>query len=406
MGLVIQKFGGTSVEGLEKLVNVADKVIEKKKCGNDVVVVISAMGTETDRLLSYAYKFTKKPNSRELDMLISTGEQQAGALLSIVLNSKGIDTISLTGHQIGIITDNNFKNAKILKINELKLREHLNTGRVVVVAGFQGVNQFEEITTLGRGGSDTTAVALGAILKADICEIYTDVAGIYSLDPNLDSESSQFKVLTYDELLEITFSGAKVVHPRAAELAKKFNIPLIIKSSFTDDTGTIIVKDVDGLDREEVYAVTLHKKEVRVIFDNIKFKNSFSEFLNDLRKHGIIIENITYEVLGDRPHVTIILENTIWEKLKEQLENKKFDISFSKYIEEVNISTLSIHGIGISIEKDTFNEVLNILRSNQLNILSINKESKKLEIIISSENPEKIVKLINRKLNIKDGPKN
>ncbi|MCK4667847.1 aspartate kinase [Candidatus Dependentiae bacterium] len=406
MGLVIQKYGGTSVESLEKIVNVAEKVIEKKESGNDIVVVISAMGNETDRLLSYAYKFTKQPNSRELDMLISTGEQQAGALLSIVLNSKGVDTISLTGHQIGIITDNNFKNAKILKINELKLREHLNKGRVVVVAGFQGVNQFEEITTLGRGGSDTTAVALGAILKADICEIYTDVEGIYSLDPELDSESPKFKTLTYDELLEITFSGAKVVHPRAAELAKKFNIPLIIKSSFTSDTGTIIVKDADGLDREEIYAITLHKKEVRVIFDDIKFKNSFSEFLNDLRKHGIIIENITYEVLGERPHVTIILENIIWEKLKEKLESNELDISFSKYIEEVDISTLTIHGIGISIEKEIFNEVLNILRSKQVNILSINKESKKLEIIISSGNSEEIVKLINRKLNIKDGPKN
>jgi len=403
MGLIIQKFGGTSVENMDKILKVAERVADKRRNGNDIVVVISAMGDSTDNLLNHAYKLTKTPVSRELDVLLSTGEQQSGALLSIALNSMGFDAKSMTGHQIGIITDANFKNAKILKINEVTIREELNRGRIVVVAGFQGVNLFEEITTLGRGGSDTTAVALAAVLKADICEIYTDVDGVYSLDPGLDSNCRKFRTLSYDELLDISFSGAKVVHPRAAELARKFNIPLVIRSSFSDDAGTIIVKDVEGLDREKVYALTLHRDEVRLIFNNVSLRCGFNDFLNDLRKHCIAPDTISFEVINELPHITLVLTKPHLEKLKEKLSRNELNFKFDDFTEENNITTITIHGIGLTIETEIFNEILLLLRERNEKVLGINKESRKLELILVSEQPEELLKLLNRKLNLGNG---
>ncbi|MDD3626738.1 MAG: aspartate kinase [bacterium] len=406
MGLIVQKFGGTSVGSIENILKVAERVAEKKRNGNEMVIVISAMGDSTDNLINYAYKFTNNPVSRELDVLISTGEQQSGALLSIVLNSMGLETVSMTGHQIGIITDANFKNAKILKINEVKIRDELNKGKIVVVAGFQGVNLFEEITTLGRGGSDTTAVALAAVLKADICEIYTDVEGVYSLDPNLDDKSQKFKTLSYDELLDLSFSGAKVMHPRAAELARKFNIPLVIRSSFSEDDGTIIVKNIEGLDREKVYAITLHKDEVRLIFNNFKVPGTFNDFLNELRKHGVAPDTISYEVLNEVPHVTMIITRHHLELLKKKLAKKELNFEYNDFSEEDNITTITIHGIGLTIETEIFNEILSVLSERQEKVLGINKESRKLELVLISSKPDELVKILNRKLNLDNGLKN
>lgn len=399
MGLIVLKFGGTSVENIEKIEKVAELIRQRQESGNNVLAVISAMGDSTDRLLEFSRKFTDRPDSRELDMLISTGEQQSGALLSIALNSKGVPAISLTGHQIGMITDGKFRNARIIKINHKKITDEFQNGKVVVVAGFQGVNQFEEITTLGRGGSDTTAVALASVLKADICEIYTDVSGVYNLDPGIAASGEKLSILTYDELLDLSYSGAGVIHPRAAELAKKFSVPLSIRSSYKEEEGTIIVQNAEGLDREEVYAITTKGEEVRVILEDVKLSGDFSDFLNNLRKEEITPAHITLETIESNPHITMVIDELVWTRLKPSLESGNFGMEYSNLHVDRDLSTLTVHGIGITVEKGIFNRVLNILVSKGVNVLSVTKAPRKLEFILSVGEIEEAVKEINMEIN-------
>ena len=240
MALIVQKYGGTSVANIDKIANVAKKVISTKEAGNQVVVVLSAMSGETDRLIQLAQKAADDPVGREYDSLISTGEQVTVTLLAIMLNGMGHRAKSFLGFQVKIMTDAAFKKARILSIETDAIREELRKGTIVVVAGFQGVDDQNNITTLGRGGSDTSAVALAAALQADVCDIYTDVDGVYTTDPNICGKARRLSRITYDEMLEMARAGAKVLQPRSVEIAKKYNVPVYVKSSFTDEGGTLV----------------------------------------------------------------------------------------------------------------------------------------------------------------------
>jgi aspartate kinase len=240
VGLIVQKFGGTSVGSPERIMNVANRVIEEKERGNDVVVVVSAMGETTDQLVSLAEEITSAPNKREMDMLLTTGEQVTISLLSMALQAKGHPAISFTGWQAGIETEPVFSNARIMNINTDRVQKEINQGNIVVVAGFQGATIDGEIATLGRGGSDTTAVALAAALKADKCDIYTDVTGVYTTDPRYIKDARKLLSISYDEMLELANLGAGVLHPRAVEFAKNYDIPLEVRSSLEKESGTII----------------------------------------------------------------------------------------------------------------------------------------------------------------------
>jgi len=255
MALIVQKYGGTSVADAEKIRNVARRVTRVKDEGKQVVVVVSAMGDTTDNLIKLAYQVNEQPGDRELDVLLSTGELVSSTLLALALESLGYKAVSLTGAQAGIHTDSSYSRARILRINPKRVVNELEKGNIVIVAGFQGVNQEMDITTLGRGGSDTTAVALAASLNAEMCQIYTDVDGVYTADPRLVPSARKLKEIGYEEMLELASSGASVMHNRAVELGAVYNVPILVLSSFSDSPGTIIRKEVSMEVRNKVRGI-------------------------------------------------------------------------------------------------------------------------------------------------------
>ncbi|MBU4439892.1 MAG: aspartate kinase, partial [Firmicutes bacterium] len=242
--LIVQKYGGSSVANVERIKRVAGRIIETKEKGKKVVVVVSAMGDTTDDLIELAQKINEHPPSREMDMLLATGEQVSISLLAMAIQSMGHDVVSLTGAQCGIVTSNVHKRARINDIHTHRIEKELAAGKIVIVAGFQGINENKDITTLGRGGSDTSAVALAASLEAELCEIYTDVDGVYTADPRIVEDASKIEEISYEEVLEMASTGAKVLHPRSVEMAEKFKVPLVVRSSYNYNEGTIIKEDV------------------------------------------------------------------------------------------------------------------------------------------------------------------
>ena len=264
MALVVQKYGGTSVGDLEKIKNVASRVLRTKNQGDQVVVVVSAMAGETDKLIRLAKQITPAPNEREMDVLVATGEQVSIALLAMTLRAMGADAKSYLAFQIKLATDSAFGKARITGIESDKILTDLKEGRIVVVAGFQGVDESDNITTLGRGGSDTTAVAIAAALKADLCEIYTDVEGVYTTDPNICPQARKLSKISYDEMLEMASLGAKVLQIRSVEFAKKYNVPIHVRSSFNDNPGTIVCKEEKEMEQVVVSGVTYNKNEAKI----------------------------------------------------------------------------------------------------------------------------------------------
>ena len=264
MGLVVQKFGGTSVSIIVKFRNVANKAIREKNAGHDVIVVLSAMAGETNRLIDLAHSAAESPDEREYDSLISTGEQVTVTLLSIVLNSMGYRARSFLGFQVKILTDTAFKKARISMIDTHAIEQELKKGSIVVVAGFQGVDEENNITTLGRGGSDTSAVALAAALRAERCDIYTDVDGVYTTDPNICAKARRLDKISYDEMLEMAMTGAKVLQPRSVEMAKKYDVPVYVKSSFTDEGGTLVTKEDKDMEREILSGITYDRDQAKM----------------------------------------------------------------------------------------------------------------------------------------------
>ncbi len=264
MSLIVQKYGGTSVGDIKKIALVADKVIREKDNGNDIVVVVSAMSGETNRLITLAKEIDSNISGRELDALLSTGEQVTIALLTMLLNKKGHKAISLTGQQAGIITDDSFNKARITSINHKIIKEKLDDGNIVVIAGFQGVSEAGEITTLGRGGSDTSAVAISVVLDADECQIYTDVDGVYTTDPNIVKDAKKLDQVTSEEMLELSSQGSKILQPRSVEFAEKYNVNLRVASTFSNSSGTQIVKGKSIKEQPIISGITFNKDEAQL----------------------------------------------------------------------------------------------------------------------------------------------
>jgi aspartate kinase len=293
MGLVVQKFGGTSVGSPEKIMNAARRAIEEKNNGNDVVVVVSAMGKTTDHLVSLAAEITQKPSKREMDMLLSTGEQVTISLLTMALQAQGYDAVSYTGWQAGIKTEKVHSNARISGIDSDKINEQLQAGKVVVVAGFQGLADGQEITTLGRGGSDTTAVALAASLKADKCDIYTDVTGVFTTDPRFVKSARKLDGISYDEMLELANLGAGVLHPRAVEFAKNYGVPLEVRSSSEKERGTLIEEETKMEQNLVVRGIAFEDQVSRITVSGLPSGlKTLSTIFKTLASHGINVDII------------------------------------------------------------------------------------------------------------------
>lgn len=391
MNTIVLKFGGSSVADNIKLNIVASKIIDLYNKNNNVVVVVSAQGKTTDNLLKEAYELANVPNDRELDVLLSTGEQITISKLSILLKSLGYNSISLTGWQAGIITNNTNQNASIKNIDITRIQDELDKRKIVIVAGFQGINENLDITTLGRGGSDTTAVAIAAALNAKHCYIFSDVDGVFTTDPNKVSTAKKLETLSYEEMLEIANEGAKVLHNRSIEVAKKFNIPVITKSTFTNSEGTVIQEKIEDIKVKSIV------KNDDIILVNLKYDDNsfglFSKLYNNLLIEGIIPIKF-YNTSINSFEVKFLIKSTDINKFQQLLEKelKTFSSSFS------NVSKISIIGHGITNDSTVLIKSLKIIELNRLEPLNIEITESKITFIFNEKLNNKILEQLHQKL--------
>ena len=371
MDTVVLKFGGSSVADNIKLNVVAEKVIKIKKEVKNLVVVVSAQGKTTDNLIKEAQELSAIPEEREIDMLLSTGEQITAAKLSILLNRMGYKAISLTGWQAGITTNDIHRNAKIEQICTQRIKKEFEEGKIVIVAGFQGIDENGNITTLGRGGSDTTAVALQAGLNADACYIFSDVDGIYSADPNMITMAKRLKELSFDEMQEIADSGAKVLHNRCVQIGKKFNCNIIAKSTFTDKGGTTICQKIEST---EVKSIVKNDKLVEINLKTLQ-QVQFIDIYQNLLNNNIIPESFE----NKNEQIRFRVEKADINKVLELLEKNYLN----SVITQKNIVKLSIVGYGITQDNTILNKVIEKLKTHNIEIKDINLTQSKIEVIVT-----------------------
>lgn len=393
MALIVQKYGGSSVANPGRIKRVAERVVAQKKRGDDVVVVVSALGDTTDDLIALSRQITENPSEREMDMLISTGEQVTISLLAMAIHQLGCEAISFTGSQVGIITDTVHTKAKILDINTKRIEEELRKHRIVIVAGFQGVTLNHDITTLGRGGSDLTAVALAKVLKAKLCEIYTDVDGVYTADPRVVKSARKLDRVSYDEMLELASLGAQVMQARSMEVAKKYDVPLVIRSSFSDRPGTLITKEVKAMEDILVSGVTASKKEAKVTIRSVPDRPGvaakiFKELANTNVNIDMIVQNVS------RTGTTDVSFTVPHEDLKKTLEiSRKVArrIGAEQVTHADDIAKISVVGVGMRSHSGIAAKMFSALASKRINIEMISTSEIKISCIIKKRHADRAV---------------
>jgi len=398
MMLVVQKYGGTSVRDVERIQNVAKRAIEYKGRGMDVIVVVSAMSGETDRLLNIAHEIARFPDDREVDVLISTGEQVTSALLAITLKEMGHKAVSLLADQIRIISDASFGSARIVDIEENRLREELRAGNVIIVPGFQGVDNTGNVTTLGRGGSDTTAVALAAVLKADLCEIYTDVDGVYTTDPNICDKARRLDRISYDEMLEMASLGAKVLQIRSVELAQKYNVPVLVKSSLVEGKGTLVCKeDMIVMEKVVISGVTYNKNEAKITVNKVPDKPGIaSKIFSSLANANIVVDMIVQNVSHDNYNdITFTVVKADAKKAFKIIEQIGMEIGAKVAIDE-DIAKVSIVGLGMRSHSGVASKMFTILADEGINIELISTSEIKISCVIESKYGELAVRALHK----------
>lgn len=402
--LIVQKYGGSSVANPERIKNVAKRVVRYKKEGHDVVVVVSALGDTTDELIELAYKVTDDPSEREMDMLISTGEQISCALLAMAVEKLGTAAISFTGAQVGIITDTSHTKARILNISAAdRIKEKLKEGKVVIVAGFQGISIKKEITTLGRGGSDLTAVALASALGAKICEIYTDVDGVYTADPRIVKNAKKLSKISYDEMLELASLGAKVMQARSVEYGKRYNIPIHVRTSFSNAEGTIICKEAKSMEKIDVSGLALQKDEAKVTICDVPDKPGIAAIIfKELGASNIVIDMIVQNV--SRTGTTDVSFTVLTEELAKTMKVAKRvakEIGAGEVIKDENIAKISIVGIGMRSHAGIAARMFKALASKKINIEMISTSEIKISCVIGKKFAESALKALHDEFDLK-----
>ncbi|HEY9160323.1 MAG TPA: aspartate kinase [Desulfomonilia bacterium] len=397
MALVVQKYGGTSVGSIEKIKNVASKVAKSYREGNSVAVVVSAMSGQTDKLINLARELSPRPDPRELDVIVSTGEQVSIALLAMALKDIGVPARSVLGFQIPIITDNAYTKARIESITDKYFRKIFDAGEVAVVAGFQGITDEGDITTLGRGGSDTSAVALAAALKADICEIYTDVDGVYTSDPNICEKARRLDRVSYDEMLEMASLGAKVLQTRSVEFAKKYNVPVVVKSTFTNEGGTLVTKEDSEMEREVVSGITYDRNEAKISLLAIPDRPGVAaEIFTALAEKNInvdmIIQNISVD--GKSADLSFTVTKSDFQTAMEIVKNESKKLKAKDIIGDTSIAKISIVGVGMRSHAGVAARMFNALSKVGINIQMISTSEIKVSCVID----EKFIELGVRQL--------
>jgi len=401
-GLIVQKFGGSSVANVERIQNVAKRVVSYRKKGYDLVVVVSALGDTTDELIELASKINADPSDREMDMLLSTGEQISVALLAMAIHKLGFEAISFTGAQVGIITDTSHTRARIIKINADKIKEELTKGKIVIVAGFQGVTLNQDITTLGRGGSDLTAVALAKELKASECEIYTDVEGIYTTDPRIEQKAKKLAAVTYDEMLEMASLGAQVMQARSIEVAKKFDVPIHVRSSFSENSGTMIIKEVKRMEDVVVTGVTLNKNEAKITVCDVPDKPGVAaKIFKELSSNGVNVDMIVQNVSHIRQtDISFTVTKAEAQKTLKITRRVARAIKSGEVLEDVDIARVSIVGVGMKSHPGVAAHMFDILAKNKINIEMISTSDISISCIIKKKFAETAVKALHSKFNL------
>ncbi len=392
--LIVQKFGGTSVGDLDRIQNVAKRVSATKKDGNDVVVVVSAMSGETNKLVGYAEHFSKNPSRAEMDMLLSSGERVTASLLSIALSEMGHDALAMTGRKAGIVTDDSHTKARIEEINPQAMHDALHDGKIVIVAGFQGVNAKGDITTLGRGGSDLSAVAIAGALKADLCEIYTDVSGIYTTDPRIEPKAKKLDNISYDEMLELASLGAKVLQNRSVEMAKKLNVNLVTRTSFSNEQGTLITKEENIMEAPLVSGIALDRNQARISLMGVKDRPGIaSDIFNKLATAEVNVDMIIQNKAHDGAtniDFTVPVSDLHDAKLVVDTFVKSGDVDADSYNED--ICKVSVVGVGMKSHAGVAARAFSTMADNNININMISTSEIKVSMVIDERYAELAVR--------------
>ena len=401
--LVVKKFGGTSVANKERIFNVAKRCIEDYKKGNDVVVVLSAMGKYTDELVDMAQDITPKPPKREMDMLFTIGEQMSVALMAMALNHLGVPAVSLNAFQVTMHTTSAYGNARLKRIDTERLRTELESRKIVVVTGFQGINKYDDYTTLGRGGSDTTAVALAAALRADACEIYTDVDGIYTADPRLVPTARKLKEITYDEMLDLATLGAGVLHNRSVEMAKKYGVTLVVRSSLNNEEGTVVKEDVN-VERMLVSGVALDRKADRVAIVGLKDEPGIAFKVFDcLARKNINVDVILQSIGRDgTKDISFTVDDEDIEETMATLQENKSRLAFDRIESDKKISKLSIVGAGMMSNPGVAARMFETLYNANVNINMISTSEIRITVLIEESQGERAIKAVHDAFGLAD----
>jgi aspartate kinase len=400
--LIVQKYGGTSVANLERIRAVTERIINYKKQGHDLVVVVSAMAGETDRLINLAKQIMENPPLRELDLLISTGEQVSSALLSIMLHSFGYPAIALLGYQVPIYTTELYTKAKIKEIKTEKIKDYLSKGYIIIVAGFQGVTEKGDITTLGRGGSDTTAVALAAALGADLCEIYTDVEGVFTADPRIVSNAKKLKKISYEEMLEMASSGAKVLEMRSVELAMIYKVPLVVRSSFTDTEGTLIIEEDEEMEKVVVSGITYSRNEARISIYGVPDRPGVAaKIFRPIAEKGIIVDMIIQTSHPDgKADITFTVPRTDYKQALEIIESVAKQLNAERVEGDDKIAKVSIVGAGMRTHYGVATKMFETLAKHGINIMMISTSEIKISCVIDEKYTELAVRALHEAFNL------
>jgi len=396
MALIVQKYGGTSVGDVDRIKSVARRVTQARAAGHDVVVVVSAMAGETDRLIGLAQKMAERPDERELDVILATGEQVSIGLLSLAIQGLGYRARSFTGSQVRIQTDDVHTKARIVSIDADRVRQALAEGEIAIVAGFQGVSAEDEITTLGRGGSDLTAVAMAAALAADVCEIYTDVDGVYTADPNIVSEARKLDRISYDEMLELASLGAKVLQTRSVEYAKNYLVPVHVRSSFNDNPGTMVVKEDAAMEKVVVSGIAYNKQEAKITITRVADRPSIAATLfGRVAEANIVVDMIVQNIGQDgSTDISFTVPKTDYARTQEIVRVMLKEIGADKVIGDDKIAKVSIVGVGMRTHSGVAAKMFETLGREKINILMISTSEIKISCVIEAKYTELAVRVL------------
>jgi len=396
MGLIVQKFGGTSVANLERIRNVAARAAKTFDQGNDVVVILSAMSGTTDNLIKMAHEISDAPDKREMDVLLSTGEQTTVALLAMTLISMNYPAKSLLGFQAEVLTNSKAGSARIVNIGAGRVKDLLKERNIVVIAGFQGYDAEGNITTLGRGGSDTSAVAIASALNADKCEIYTDVDGIYTTDPNICNKAKKLEKISYDEMLEMASLGAKVLQIRSVEFAKKYNVPVHVRSSFNEEEGTMVVNEDSDMERLVVSGITYNKKEARITLSKVPDQPGIaSKIFSPIAKAGIMVDMIIQNTrAGGLTDLTFTVPKSDFKQALEIETKVAEEIGAENVLGDENIVKVSVIGVGMKNHSGVASKMFTVLAEENINIMMISTSEIRVSCVIEEKYAELAVRIL------------